>query len=101
ITQDGSVNKVSYTGNCTTATDEAGNRRKGCTDALGRLIEVREPNPTVPAVAAFGDVTISGALKSQSINGAQATATLSISGGPSCDNQGDVGFVTLNVGNAS
>src|SRR5262249_42793671 len=43
--QDGSISLVSYNGNCTTSTDEAGKPRKTCTDALGRLIEVQEPNP--------------------------------------------------------
>jgi RHS repeat-associated protein len=40
--QDGSISTTSYTGNCTTATDEAGKQRKGCSDALGRLTGVWE-----------------------------------------------------------
>jgi YD repeat-containing protein len=43
--QDGSVANVSYVGNCTTATDEAGKARKSCSDALGRLTTVFE-DPT-------------------------------------------------------
>ena len=33
-----------YAGNCTTVTDQAGKLRKSCTDALGRLIQVFEPD---------------------------------------------------------
>jgi hypothetical protein len=48
IPPDGSVsaNNVAtvYAGNCTTVTDQAGKIRKSCTDALGRLIQVFEPN---------------------------------------------------------
>ncbi len=33
-----------YSGNCATVTDPAGKKRKTCTDALGRLIQVFEPN---------------------------------------------------------
>jgi YD repeat-containing protein len=40
--QDGSISTVSYTGNCATATDEAGKSRKSCSDALGRLVNVWE-----------------------------------------------------------
>jgi RHS repeat-associated protein len=35
---------ISYTGNCTTVTDQAGKIRKSCTDGLGRLTQVFEPN---------------------------------------------------------
>jgi RHS repeat-associated protein len=36
-----------YTSNCTTVTDEAGNQRKSCSDALGRMTDVFEaPNLT-------------------------------------------------------
>src|SRR5262249_22615031 len=42
--QDGSVTRLDYkAGNCTVATDEAGNMRRSCTDGIGRLIEVDEP----------------------------------------------------------
>ncbi len=40
--QDGSVSTVSYVGNCTTTTDEAGKQRRACSDALGRLSSVWE-----------------------------------------------------------
>ncbi len=40
--QDGSFSTVSYTGSCTTSTDEAGKQRKACSDALGRLTNVWE-----------------------------------------------------------
>jgi RHS repeat-associated protein len=51
--QDGSISKVQYSivptisvnGDCTITADEAGNQRGACTDALGRLVEVDEPNP--------------------------------------------------------
>ena len=40
------ANNVStvYDGNCTTVTDQAGKKRKSCADALGRLIQVFEPD---------------------------------------------------------
>src|SRR5215468_7880223 len=49
--QDGGISTVQYdqtsanstNGNCTTGTDEAGKARKSCSDGLGRLIEVDEP----------------------------------------------------------
>ena len=40
--QDGSTLSTSYTCNCTTVTDEAGNSRKSCVDGLGRLTGVWE-----------------------------------------------------------
>ncbi|HZI58973.1 MAG TPA: hypothetical protein VFF39_19470 [Verrucomicrobiae bacterium] len=42
VKQDGSIGTISYTGNCTTATDEASKKRKSCSDALGRLTSVWE-----------------------------------------------------------
>ena len=42
VEQDGSTLSTSYTGNCTTVTDEAGNSRKSCVDGLGRLTGVWE-----------------------------------------------------------
>jgi len=41
---DGSVASTSYSGNCTTVTDEAGKNRESCTDGLGRMMQVIE-NP--------------------------------------------------------
>ena len=40
--QDGSIATVSYAGNCTTATDEAGKSRTSCVDGLGRVTAVWE-----------------------------------------------------------
>ena len=40
--QDGGVSAVSYSDNCTTTRDEAGNQRRACSDALGRLTSVFE-----------------------------------------------------------
>jgi hypothetical protein len=55
IPPDGSSgsNNVStvYSGNCTTVTDQAGKQRKSCTDALGRLISVYEPDSSGALVA--------------------------------------------------
>lgn len=44
IDPDGSVVTTSYSGGCTTVTDEAGKNRESCTDGLGRLTSVIE-NP--------------------------------------------------------
>jgi RHS repeat-associated protein len=69
--QDGSLGTMSYDGNCTTAKDEAGNQRKSCTDALGRLIEVDEPGGGNAASPGTGSATASGS--EQSIGGPNAT----------------------------
>ena len=37
--------QTAYSGNCTAVTDETGRQRKSCSDALGRLTSVIEPNP--------------------------------------------------------
>jgi RHS repeat-associated protein len=42
VKQDHSISTISYSANCTTATDEAGKQRKSCVDALGRLTNVWE-----------------------------------------------------------
>jgi RHS repeat-associated protein len=83
--QDGSVKTVDYSiGNCSVATDEAGKQRRLCSDALGRLVEVDEPNPGSQAIPAQGTLTINGTLKSQSgvgaINAASGTGSLTITG---------------------
>lgn len=41
----GTANNITttYSGNCATVTDQAGKKRKSCTDALGRLVQVFEP----------------------------------------------------------
>ncbi|MGB8129797.1 MAG: hypothetical protein WCG81_08390, partial [Candidatus Angelobacter sp.] len=59
--QDGSVSSVDYSGGtCTVTTDEAGKVRKACSDALGRLVEVDEPNPGAGISTAAGNVSING-----------------------------------------
>src|SRR5579871_1142472 len=78
--QDGSVTSVKYEDTpgdtsgaplvCTTATDESGKKRQSCSDALGRLVKVVEPNPAAAATNATGWVTVSG--NEQSATGAQA-----------------------------
>lgn len=50
-----------YSGNVTTAADQAGKSRTSQTDALGRLIEVDEPSGASAATAGAGSATISGA----------------------------------------
>lgn len=59
--QDNSLRKISYSGNCTVTADEAGTQRRSCSDALGRLVEVDEPNPGAAPTAATGWVSIGGA----------------------------------------
>jgi RHS repeat-associated protein len=46
--QDGSIVSISYTGNCTTVTDESQKARKSCSDALGRLSQVFEDPGSSP-----------------------------------------------------
>ncbi|HEY3769226.1 MAG TPA: hypothetical protein VGN44_11180, partial [Candidatus Angelobacter sp.] len=61
IKQDGSASSVDYSaGNCTTSVDEAGKQRRTCSDALGRLVEVDEPNPGAGISTATGNVVING-----------------------------------------
>jgi RHS repeat-associated protein len=58
--QDGSISHMQYSiastiavnGDCTISTDEAGKERGACTDGLGRLVEVDEPNPGGTTVSA-------------------------------------------------
>ncbi len=59
--QDGSIKSADFSaGNCTLSKDEAGTQRRTCSDALGRLVEVDEPNPGAGASQAQGNVIISG-----------------------------------------
>jgi len=46
ILQDGATVSTAYSNNCTTITDAAGKARISCSDALGRMIQVVEPNPS-------------------------------------------------------
>jgi len=105
--QDGGVTTISYTGNCSLTVDEAGKRRRGCTDALGRLIEVDEPTPgvseTTSATTATATATISGGLQSKQLSN-PATGTVTISGTDSIvsgTNAYDFGTVTVTVGSGS
>jgi RHS repeat-associated protein len=73
--QDGSISSVDYdvpmtvavNADCTQTTDEAGNQRAACADALGRLVEVVEPNPGSVATSATGSVTISGGEQTNNV----------------------------------
>jgi RHS repeat-associated protein len=74
--QDGSIRQVAYNvattiaanGDCTITTDEAGMQRVTCSDALGRLVEVDEPNPGAAATNATGSVTISGSDQATNVS---------------------------------
>lgn len=97
--QDGSIRTIersiptttAVNGDCSIATDEAGKQRRTCTDALGRLVEVDEPNPGAQAVPAQGTLTINGTLKTQS--GVGATGATTASGQVSIGGS-DAGFYT-------
>jgi RHS repeat-associated protein len=83
--QDGSIVSDDYSaGNCVTSTDEAGHQRKSCSDALGRLIEVDEPNAGASGFASQGSVSIGQLSRTPVIVGAQppttASGIISISG---------------------
>jgi RHS repeat-associated protein len=83
--QDGSIRTVDYSGgNCVVTTDEAGKQRRTCSNALGRLMEVDEPNPGSQATSAQGTLTINGTLKSQTgvgaVNAASGSGSLTITG---------------------
>ena len=102
--QDGGVSTISYAGNCSVTVDEAGDRRRGCSDALGRLIEVDEPTPgvseTTSATTATATVAISGSLQSKQLSN-PATGTVTISGTDSIvsgTSSYDFGTVTVTVG---
>ena len=94
--QDGSVSSVAYNvitgvhdrcdwreyvGDCTDTTDEAGKQRRACTDALGRLVQVVEPNPGANVTDASGSVVINGSEQSSTQSGASGNAQITISGG--------------------
>jgi RHS repeat-associated protein len=91
IKQDGSSSSVQYNAPagdgqgssvvCTTAIDEVGKPRQVCSDALGRMVKVLEPNPGAAATNATGWVTVSGT--EQTANSQPATsgsATITITG---------------------
>src|SRR5205823_6058704 len=81
--QDGSIATVLYSGNCSTATDEAGKQRKACSDALGRLVEVDEVNPGAASTSGTGTVTLAGSEQSTTMagtNGTSGTGSVTIGG---------------------
>jgi RHS repeat-associated protein len=76
IPQDGTASSnnvtTTYSGNCTTVTDQVGNARKTCSDSLGHLIEVDEPTGGALGTPSSGSSTTSG--NEQSIAGSAATS---------------------------
>src|SRR5262249_5668253 len=85
--QDGSISTVQYdqtsanstNGTCTVITDEAGKTRKSCSDGLGRLIEVDEPQASAVGTNATASVTVAGAVITAPSSG---TPPLAASGTP-------------------
>ncbi|MCI0535403.1 MAG: hypothetical protein L0Z50_09245 [Verrucomicrobiales bacterium] len=75
--QDTNVVKYAYSGNAHTITDQAGKQRRSFTDALGRLIQVDEPNPTLstPAVTTYTYDTLDNLLTSVQSGSRQRTFT--------------------------
>jgi RHS repeat-associated protein len=74
--QDGSVSSVDFSGGtCVLATDEAGHQRKSCSDAIGRLVEVDEPNPNAAA-----HVVINGQEQTNPQPGAPGKGWVTIAG---------------------
>jgi RHS repeat-associated protein len=118
--QDGSISTVSYDqaapgvqGICTTSVDEAGKLRRGCSDALGRLIEVDEPNQAATATYAQASVTVGGSEQANPLPGAPGSGYVDIAGSegtsqvctdpeppaqPVCHNVPDSGSVSIQVG---
>ena len=83
--QDGSIASVDFSaGNRSTSTDEASEQRLSCSDALGRLIEVDEPNAGVNGVASRGSVSITQLSRTPVVVGAvpanTASGTVTITG---------------------
>jgi RHS repeat-associated protein len=88
--QDGSLTSVKYDDTpgdtsgptlvCTTATDESGKKRQACSDALGRLVKVIEPNPGSVATFATGSVSVSGSEQSTGGAATSGSGTVTISG---------------------
>src|SRR5882724_6463646 len=118
--QDGSISSVSYdqaipgvAGVCTVSADEAGKLRRGCSDALGRLIEVDEPNPGAQATYAQASVTIGGSEQANPQSGSSGSGYVDIGGSegsnqvctdpeppahPVCTTSPDTGSVSIQVG---
>ena len=113
--QDNSVKSFSYNvtpmswdpGDCTVTVDETGSQRKTCSDGLGRLVQVDEPNPGAAASNATGWVSISGAEQTANFQpAASGGATVTISGTEQtvcdyirnvCHTVWDAGTVTITV----
>lgn len=57
--------------NCTLVTDQAGNQRRSCSDALGRLIEVDEPGSLTPGTPGTGSTSVSGATQTYTFDPCQ------------------------------
>ena len=87
--QDGSISAANYGQSpCTTTTDEAGKQRRTCADAMGRLVEVDEPNSAANATAAYGTLSISGTLQSHLTSGSAAVKAAATVGVWSGDGSG-------------
>jgi hypothetical protein len=84
LQSDNSVVGTDFSGNCATVTDEAGQQRRSCSDALGRLVRVEEPGTTgAPATAGSGSSTLSGSEQSAQVlvtPAASGTGSLQIGG---------------------
>ena len=118
--QDGSSKSVSYNvvtpatvqGDCNTSIDEAGHQHRSCTDGLGRLVEVDEPNPEAGVSTATANVTINGHEQANPQPVVPGTGWVTISGNelpaqvcqdtlpghpPFCHTVYDSGSVTITV----
>jgi YD repeat-containing protein len=119
--QDGSLKSLSYDvvplagalGNCNLTKDEAGNQRRSCSDALGRLVEVDELNPGASPTSAQAAVIISGIEQATAQSGVAGTGYVDIGGSegssqtctdplppqlPRCTTVPDTGSVSIQVG---
>jgi RHS repeat-associated protein len=118
--QDGSFSTVSYDqaapgvqGICTISADEAGKLRRGCSDAMGRLVEVDEPNQGAQAMYAQASVTIGGSEQSNPLPASSGSGYVDIGGSelssqvctdpeppahPICHTVPDSGTVSIQVG---
>jgi RHS repeat-associated protein len=63
---------------------KAGKQRRACSDALGRLVEVDEPNPTSTVTTAAGQLVISGSEQSLGA-GTAGTGSVTLSGAESSE----------------
>jgi hypothetical protein len=126
--QDGSISSVAYNvvagahdifpgantlGNCTDTVDEAGKQRRACSDALGRLVEVDEPNVGAAATYAVDSVTIEGAEQTNPLPALPGTGYVDVGGNendtqvctdpdppasPVCSSFPDRGTVSIQIG---